>query len=111
VSEILASLARASRLSLHHARQIGTHCALTLHAWRERFLRRLDAVRAQGFDERFIRMWDLYLDYCEAAFPKRHIGDVQLVLAKAANRRVLFGEPWEARRQHAGNLLAMSAES
>lgn len=111
VAQILASLARSTRLSLHHAQQIGTHYALTIHAWRERFHRRLDAIRAQGFDERFIRMWDLYLGYCEAAFLERHIGNVQLVLAKAVNRRVLFGEPWEARHQEAANLLAMSAAS
>lgn len=50
--------------------------------WRERFHRQLDDVRAQGFDERFIRMWDLYLGYCEAAFDTHYIGDVQLVLAR-----------------------------
>ena len=93
-SEILASLARVTRLGLFHAEQIGTHYARTLHAWRERFHRRLDAVRAQGFDERFIRMWDLYLGYCEAAFLDRHIGDVQLLLVKAGTRRTLIGEPW-----------------
>ena len=62
--------------------------------WRERFHARLADVRAQGFDDRFIRMWDLYLGYCEAAFLERHIGDVQLLLAKSATRRVLFDEPW-----------------
>jgi cyclopropane-fatty-acyl-phospholipid synthase len=98
VAEVLASLSRVSRLTLHHAEQIGTHYARTLGQWRVRFHRRLDEVRAQGFDERFIRMWDLYLAYCEAAFLERHIGDVQLVLAKAANRRVLVGEPWEEAR-------------
>jgi cyclopropane-fatty-acyl-phospholipid synthase len=96
VAEILASLARVTTLSLHHAQQIGTHYARTLHAWRERFHQQLDAVRAQGFDERFIRMWDLYLGYCEAGFLERHIGDVQLLLTKAANPRVLFDEPWRA---------------
>jgi cyclopropane-fatty-acyl-phospholipid synthase len=96
MEEILASLARVTRLSLHHAQQIGSHYARTLHHWRERFQRRLPEVRAQGFDERFIRMWDLYLGYCEAAFQDRHIGDVQLLLSKAANRRVLFDEPWSA---------------
>jgi cyclopropane-fatty-acyl-phospholipid synthase len=96
VAEILASLARTSRLSLHHAEQIGTHYARTLREWRCRFHARLDDVRAQGFDERFIRMWDLYLGYCEAAFLDRHIGDVQLVLTKDASRRVLYGEPWDA---------------
>lgn len=94
VAEILASLARTTKLSLYHAEQIGTHYARTLHAWRERFHRALPEVRAQGFDDRFIRMWDLYLGYCEAAFHDRHIGDVQLLLTKAANRRRLFGEPW-----------------
>jgi cyclopropane-fatty-acyl-phospholipid synthase len=93
-AEILASLARVTRLGLFHAEQIGSHYARTLHAWRERFHRRLDEVRAQGFDERFIRMWDLYLGYCEAAFLDRHIGDVQWLLAKAGNRRTLIGEPW-----------------
>jgi cyclopropane-fatty-acyl-phospholipid synthase len=96
VAEILAALARTSRIALYHAEQIGTHYARTLHAWRQRFHARLDDVRAQGFDERFIRMWDLYLGYCEAAFLDRHIGDMQLLLTKDANRRVLYGEPWKA---------------
>jgi cyclopropane-fatty-acyl-phospholipid synthase len=94
VAGILASIARTGRLALFHAHQIGTHYARTLHAWRERFHMRLDEVRALGFDERFIRMWDLYLGYCEAAFEARHIGNVQLLLTRAASRRVLYGEPW-----------------
>ena len=40
----------------------------TLKLWRGAFLARLDAVREQRFDERFIRLWDFYLCYCEAAF-------------------------------------------
>ena len=69
------------------------HYALTLRAWRARFLSRLDEVRALGYDERFIRMWDLYLAYCEAAFAERHIGNVQLLLTKAGVRHGLFEEP------------------
>ena len=94
VAEILESMARVTTMTLHHAQQIGTHYARTLHEWRRRFLCRLDVVRAQGFDERFIRMWDLYLAYCEAAFQERHLGDVQLLLSKSRNRRVMFDEPW-----------------
>jgi cyclopropane-fatty-acyl-phospholipid synthase len=86
VAEILASLARVTRLRLVHAQEIGLHYALTLRQWRERFHARLDDVRGLGYDERFIRMWDLYLGYCEAAFMERHIGDVQLLLAKSAGR-------------------------
>jgi len=92
--EIVKSLGRATALSVYHAENIGTHYARTLHAWRERFLARLDEVRALGFDERFVRMWDLYLAYCEAAFLERHAGDFQLLLTKNNSPRALFNEPW-----------------
>ena len=59
---------------------IGPHYAPTLQAWRERFLARLDDVRALGYDERFMRTWEFYLAYCEAAFRTRSLRDVQLVL-------------------------------
>lgn len=94
VSAILQSLARVTRLSLHHAEDIGLHYAHTLRAWRDRFMGRLDAVRALGFDDRFIRTWEYYLASCEAAFAERLIGNVQIVLAKAMTRRALVGEPW-----------------
>jgi cyclopropane-fatty-acyl-phospholipid synthase len=93
VGEILKSLARATQMSMYHAENIGTHYARTLDAWRERFHARLDEVRALGFDQRFIRMWDLYLAYCEAAFLERHAGDFQFVLIKNNSARTLFNEP------------------
>jgi cyclopropane-fatty-acyl-phospholipid synthase len=95
VSAILETLAQDTHLSLHHAEDIGAHYAHTLRAWRQRFLGRLDEVRALGFDDRFIRTWDYYLASCEAAFAERLVGNVQLVLSKAMNRRALLGEPWE----------------
>ena len=94
VAEILASLSRVSRLSLHHAQQIGPHYARTLHQWRERFHERIADVHALGFDARFVRMWDLYLGYCEAAFQDGHIGNVQLLFSKAGATRTLYSEPW-----------------
>ena len=110
IAEILNSLARVTRLSMHHAQQIGTHYARTLHQWRERFHARLPEVRAQGFDERFIRMWDLYLAFCEAAFLERHCGDYQLVLVKAANKRVLFDEPWQRGNSRGRSLTATAVQ-
>ncbi|HEU0123569.1 MAG TPA: cyclopropane-fatty-acyl-phospholipid synthase family protein [Bryobacteraceae bacterium] len=95
VSEILRSLARATQLSLYHAEDLGTHYARTLAAWRERFHASLDEVRGLGFDERFVRMWDYYLVYCEGAFLERHVSDCQLVLIKNHNACTLYGEPWE----------------
>ena len=82
VAEILHSLGRCTRLSLFHAEDIGLHYAETLKLWRERFLLHRNEVKSQGFDERFLRMWEYYLAYCEGAFRERHIGDVQLVLTK-----------------------------
>ena len=93
IGEVLQSLARVTSLSVHHAENIGVHYALTLRAWRQRFHARLDEVRAQGFSDRFIRMWDLYLAWCEAAFLERHTGDYQLLLAKNYGGGRRFNEP------------------
>jgi cyclopropane-fatty-acyl-phospholipid synthase len=69
------------------------HYALTLHEWRRRFLERLTEVRQLGFDQRFVRMWDYYLAYCEGAFREGYIGDVQLVLGKPASETPSMSEP------------------
>jgi cyclopropane-fatty-acyl-phospholipid synthase len=91
---MVASVGRCTTMSLHHLEDIGLHYAHTLHAWRDTFRARLDEVRAQGFDEAFIRMWDYYLAYCEGAFAERHIGDAQLLLAKPDGGSTHFNEPW-----------------
>jgi cyclopropane-fatty-acyl-phospholipid synthase len=100
---VLDSLARATRLSLFHAEDMGAHYARSLAAWRERFLNSIAEVKMLGFDDRFIRMWDYYLAFCEGAFQERHISDFQLLLTKNYNPRALFQEPWrptlEAERQ------------
>ena len=56
--------------------------AMTLHRWRENFLAHRDELAAFGYDERFQRLWSLYLAYCEAGFAERRICDLQLLLAK-----------------------------
>jgi len=94
VNGICASLARATDLSLYHAEDMGTHYARTLCAWRERFHNALGSVRALGFDDRFIRMWDFYLAYCEGAFLERHISDCQFLLTRSHTQRRLLNEPW-----------------
>jgi cyclopropane-fatty-acyl-phospholipid synthase len=91
---ILDSLARATRLSPFHAEDMGVHYARTLAAWRERFHDSIGEVKALGFDDRFVRMWDYYLAFCEGAFRERHISDFQLLLTKNYNPRPLFQQPW-----------------
>jgi cyclopropane-fatty-acyl-phospholipid synthase len=66
---------------------IGPHYAETLRRWRARFMGERDKVRRLGYPESFVRMWEFYLCYCEGGFDERHIGDVQMLLAKPGNRR------------------------
>jgi cyclopropane-fatty-acyl-phospholipid synthase len=82
---VTGAMSRVSRLGVHHLEDIGPHYAPTLARWRRRFLSRLDEVKALGFDERFIRMWDYYLSACEAYFATRRLGDLQLVLTRPGN--------------------------
>ena len=74
---------RETRLLVRGATDIGPDYATTLREWRTRFLANLDAVRAQGFDDRFIRMWEYYLALCEAGFAVGLSQDHQIVLEKA----------------------------
>jgi cyclopropane-fatty-acyl-phospholipid synthase len=82
VSAMLAAKTRSSDLALVGLEDFGLSYARTLHAWRERFLAQLPAVRAQGYDARFIRMWEFYLAYCEGGFRERSIGVSHLLMAK-----------------------------
>jgi cyclopropane-fatty-acyl-phospholipid synthase len=87
ISALLASKTRSSDLALTQLEDFGHSYALTLKAWRERFMAHLPQVRAQGFEGRFIRMWEFYLAYCEGGFRERSIGVAHLLLAKPGNRR------------------------
>lgn len=81
VAEMCRHFATRTELVVTGIEDIGLDYARTLNDWRIRFLDNLDQVRAQGFDERFCRMWDYYLAYCEGAFRERAISTVQLVAA------------------------------
>lgn len=70
-----------------HVEDIGPHYARTLKLWRHRFLDKLDRVRELGYSDNFIRMWEYYLCYCEAAFIERYTGDMQLLIARPRARR------------------------
>jgi cyclopropane-fatty-acyl-phospholipid synthase len=56
--------------------------ARTLKQWRTVFFDQMSAVKALGYDDVFIRMWDFYLSYCEGGFRERTINTLQLLIAK-----------------------------
>jgi cyclopropane-fatty-acyl-phospholipid synthase len=72
-----------TRLLIRGVSDIASSYARTLRAWRTRFLENVDAVRAQGFDDRFIRMWEYYLALSEAGFATGLTQDLQIVMEKA----------------------------
>lgn len=79
---IAESVRRTSDLEVTDLDEIGPHYVQTLRCWRRNLDDAEDAVRALGLDERFSRMWGLYLAFCEAGFSEGHIGVVQMVLER-----------------------------
>ena len=73
---------RDTRLLITAVTDVAASYVLTLRAWRERFLARLDDVRGLGFDDRFIRMWEYYLALSEAGFATGISQDLQIALEK-----------------------------
>jgi cyclopropane-fatty-acyl-phospholipid synthase len=82
ISAMAQAMAVSSDLRIVHLEDIGPHYATTLARWRDNFTTNLDQVRALGYPETFIRMWEFYFCYCEAGFAERQLGDVQMVLAR-----------------------------
>ena len=82
MSTIGQHVAQDTDMTITSLIDIGLDYALTLQHWREQFMSKLDSVREQGFDERFIRMWEFYLCYCEGGFRERVISTAQIVMAK-----------------------------
>jgi cyclopropane-fatty-acyl-phospholipid synthase len=89
VASIAGSVAKTD-MRIVDLEDIGCHYAETLRRWREAVDDRRTEVADLGFDDRFLRMWRLYLSYCEAAFVERHVSDVQVILAKPAWRPPLL---------------------
>ena len=74
--------AEAAGLRVEDEFAFGQDYAETLKRWRERFLAERQAVLQLGFDERFLRIWEFYLAYCEAGFAMGNIDLVQYTLVK-----------------------------
>jgi cyclopropane-fatty-acyl-phospholipid synthase len=82
IAALVDASALASDLQLTEVREIGPHYATTLRRWREAFMSQRDTVRAQGYPEEFIRLWEFYLAYCEGGYTERVLGDLHMVFSK-----------------------------
>jgi cyclopropane-fatty-acyl-phospholipid synthase len=75
-------VARRTDLRTVGLRDLTPHYAETLRRWRANFEAAGTQLEDLGYDERFQRLWRMYLAYCEAGFTERRIGVVQMHLAK-----------------------------
>ncbi|RXJ79285.1 cyclopropane-fatty-acyl-phospholipid synthase [Aliarcobacter skirrowii] len=85
ILKILETTSKHTRLNLNHLEEFTEHYAKTLNIWHENFENHLDEVKKLGFDDYFIRMWKMYLNYCEAGFLTRNINLHQLVFTRDQN--------------------------
>ena len=77
---LLSELSTAAGLQLVEVRDFGSDYARTLQLWQERFNAAWPQLEIMGFEERFRRMWNFYLSYCEAGFEKGLINVSQVHL-------------------------------
>jgi cyclopropane-fatty-acyl-phospholipid synthase len=85
VAAINSAVNRTGDLTLHHLEEHTASYAKTLAIWRQNFNARITQVRNLGFSQEFIRKWNYYLSYCEAAFAMRNIAVVQMVYSRPNN--------------------------
>ena len=86
IHRVNEALRATGDLFLYNLEDLGLSYAETLKRWRVAFNQNEPAVRALKFDTRFIRKWNYYLSYCEAAFAMRNISVVQAVYTRPNNQ-------------------------
>jgi cyclopropane-fatty-acyl-phospholipid synthase len=86
VAVIADAVARVTDMRLFHLDDIGYHYATTLRHWRGNLFADLGRVRALGYPDEFIRMWEFYFCYCEGGFAEGVLGDAQMLLVKPLAR-------------------------
>ncbi|MES2133190.1 MAG: cyclopropane-fatty-acyl-phospholipid synthase family protein [Bacteroidota bacterium] len=85
VAAINQAVNSTSDLTMVDLKDIGLHYAHTLNVWYKNFNNNLSEIKKMGFDDYFIRKWNYYLCYCEAAFAMRNINVMQLIYTRPNN--------------------------
>lgn len=94
LSKITSAMSAASRLCMEHLENIGIHYYQTLRYWRKNFLENQSKINALGFDQKFIRTWEYYFDYCAAGFKTHTLGTYQIVFSRPGNLSA-FSDPYK----------------
>ncbi len=72
--DILKKILEKNKLKIIENNNYAEHYAKTLNNWRNNFNSSLNEIKKNGFDDRFIRLWNYYLAYCESGFKTKRIG-------------------------------------
>lgn len=87
VAAINRAINNTSDLTLVDLKDLGLDYGRTLNLWREQFNKNISDIKKLGFDDTFIRKWNYYFCYCEAAFDMRNINVMQMVYARPNNTK------------------------
>lgn len=88
IEAMLSTASRDTDMNLLHLEDFGAHYARTLRHWHDNLRHVRGHLEQLGYDERFYRLWEFYLCYCEGGFLERSIGTVQMLLARPEARPV-----------------------
>jgi cyclopropane-fatty-acyl-phospholipid synthase len=89
ITRMLSLITAKTDLVVRSIEDFGFDYTRTLRDWRSRFLGAYDALKTRGYDERFKRLWEFYLAYCEGGFRERALSVVQLMASRPLNRTAL----------------------
>ena len=88
-TRMLSLITAETDLVVRSIEDFGFDYARTLRDWRTRFLGAFKELKKRGYDERFKRLWEFYLAYCEGGFRERALSVVQLMATRPQNRTAL----------------------
>ncbi|XP_051125474.1 uncharacterized protein LOC127247592 [Andrographis paniculata] len=95
LSRITSAMAAASSFRVVDVQDNGSSYYYTLRHWRKRFLENQSKIMALGFDDKFIRTWEYYFDYCASGFKGRVLGNYQIVFTRPGDASLLGNDPHE----------------
>ena len=83
--ELTTQFTEQTDMVIKQLHDYGFDYAFTLRDWRTAFISQREEIKALGYDEAFIRLWEFYFCYCEGGFLERTIGVVQVTAVKPNN--------------------------
>jgi cyclopropane-fatty-acyl-phospholipid synthase len=89
ITRMISLITAETDLVVRSIEDFGFDYARTLRDWRSRFRSAFEALKKRGYDERFRRLWEFYLAYCEGGFRERALSVVQVMATRPLNRTAL----------------------